>query len=348
MGWKPHSHQPGASYKINILYRSKENLYTYLMATVSHLRALQALELAIRTGSLKQAAAVLTITPAAIGQRIRALEDYLGFDLLVRGRSGTRPTKELDAALAHLSAGFRELETVSRILDFQRVHEIHISADSDWAELWLRPRLSQYQQANPSTLFCINGVGDVPMRLGQSDCEIRFGEKTGDDVEDLLFHDYLLPVSSPINIERISNRAEDEMLEQFPLLHLECYVAGGGGVGWPDWIEKYGYRKTAPGLGIRYKKVMHALEAVYADAGFIICGLALIKPQIKDNRLKAPFPIEEGVWSKHAYRARFRPDSLKREPTVRFRAWLLGMAQETRDDFREMVPTELLEAPVPD
>ena len=68
------------------------------MAAVNHLRALQALELAIRKGSLKAAAVELSITPAALGQRIRALEDYLGFDLLVRGRSGIRPTKELEAA----------------------------------------------------------------------------------------------------------------------------------------------------------------------------------------------------------------------------------------------------------
>lgn len=307
------------------------------MANVSHLRALQALELAIRKGSLKEAAAVLSITPAAIGQRIRALEDYLGFDLLVRGRSGTRPTKELDAALAHLSAGFRELETVARILDFQRVNEIHLSADTDWAELWLKPRLQEYQEANPSTLFCINGVGDVPMRIGQSDCEVWFGAEKGAEGEDLLFHDYLLPVSSPANTERISGRPEEEMLEKFPLLHLDCYTTDGGGFGWPDWIDKYGYRKTAPGLGIRYKKVMHALEAVYADAGFIICGLALIKSKMQDGRLEAPFPIEEGAWSRHAYRARFQPDSLKREQVTRFREWLNERACQTREEIKGIV-----------
>ena len=97
------------------------------MPAATHLRALQALELAISRGSLKAAAAELAITPAAVGQRIKALEDYLGFDLLVRGRSGIRPTRELESAMAHLSAAFRELDTVLRILDFQRVNEIHVA-----------------------------------------------------------------------------------------------------------------------------------------------------------------------------------------------------------------------------
>ena len=54
------------------------------MAAISHLRSLQALESAIRLGSLTAVANELGITPAAVGQRIRALEDYLGIDLLVR------------------------------------------------------------------------------------------------------------------------------------------------------------------------------------------------------------------------------------------------------------------------
>jgi LysR family glycine cleavage system transcriptional activator len=48
------------------------------MALVTHLRSLQALEMAVRKGSLNAAAGELGITPAAVGQRIKMLEDYLG------------------------------------------------------------------------------------------------------------------------------------------------------------------------------------------------------------------------------------------------------------------------------
>ena len=65
------------------------------MAAAQHLRALQALELALRYGSIQRAAADLGITSAAAGQRIRALEDYLGTGLLLRGRSGLHPTAAL-------------------------------------------------------------------------------------------------------------------------------------------------------------------------------------------------------------------------------------------------------------
>ena len=310
------------------------------MAAVTYLRALQALELAIRRGSLKAAAADLSITPAALGQRIRALEDYLGFDLLVRGRSGIRPTKELEAAVAHLSAGFRELQTVTEILDFQRVNEIHISADPDWAELWLKPRLPAFQERNPNTLFCVNGVGDIPVRLGDYDCEVFFGDADDESAGDTLFHDYLLPVSSPANTQRVLAQP-DVMLEGFPLLHLDCYTSDTGGIGWPEWTAKYGYRQTGAGIGIRYRRVTHALEAVYADSGFIVCGLALIEPKVAEGLLKIPFPLDKGEWSKHAYQVTFRQGARRREQTERFRTWLFEQAQETKNELEELIRSKV-------
>src|SRR5271154_6459699 len=74
------------------------------MVAPSYLRSLQAIELALRLGSLTKAADALSITPAAVGQRIKAIEDYLGLELVVRGRSGLQATPALSAALQHLHA----------------------------------------------------------------------------------------------------------------------------------------------------------------------------------------------------------------------------------------------------
>jgi LysR family glycine cleavage system transcriptional activator len=292
-----------------------------------HLKSLQALELAVRLGSLSAAARLLGITPAAAGQRIKSLEDYLGLDLLVRGRSGIRPTRELSAALAHVSAAFRELETAAAILDFQRVHEIHVVADTDWAELWLKPRLGRFRQENPNIRFCINGTGDVPVRLGQADCEIWFGEARGGEAEDELFRDYLLPVSSPANMRRVLD--SESQLEGFPLFHLECYRRDKTAIGWPEWISAFGLRSTAPERGIRYPHVVRALESVYADAGLLLCGLALVEPQVEAGRLCLPFPAAKGAWTGQSYRAAFRDASLRRKQVAGFRAWLMMESADT-------------------
>ena len=81
---------------------------------------------------------------------------------------------------------------------------------------------------------------------------------------------------------------------------------------------------------------MQALEAVYADAGLIVCGLALVKDQIDDGTLSRPFPIEQGEWSTNAYRVSFRQNALRRANIEQFRAWLLNEARDTQAELERL------------
>ena len=296
------------------------------MVAPSHLRSLQALELAARTGSLKGAAALLGITPAAVGQRVKALEDYLGIDLFVRGRSGLMPTASLAGALPHLTLAFRELEAAAGILDLQREQEIHIAAESDFADLWLKPRIEAFRAGHPNIAISINGEGAAGFRPGPADCEISFG--SGGDGRDLLFADFVLPISSQENTRRLSSVPERERLEGFPLLHLDFYRNDPAAPDWREWIQAQGLNRTAPDRGIRFQRIVPAVEAVLANAGLAICGLALLKERIDDGRLSLPFPTPTGRWTAHAFHARFR--GAARPHMRRFRDWLLAESAATR------------------
>jgi LysR family glycine cleavage system transcriptional activator len=298
---------------------------------LSHLKSLQALELALRLGSLQAAGRALWITPAAVGQRIKALEDYLGIELVVRGRSGLRPTSELSGAIEHLRAAFQELDTVATMLNLQRGDEIHIAATSDFADFWLNPRMGSFKAEHPHVLFCINGEGDAPLRIGQVDCEISFGSQRRGACDDLLFRDFVLPISTPENTRRISNVALRDRLEGFPLLHLDFYKEDPSAPNWAAWIKAQRLKRTEPNRGIRFQRIKPALEAVRANAGLTICGLALLGPYIEDGSLSLPFPVSTGQWTDHAFQARFRPESLLRPQVKRFREWLADQAAATGD-----------------
>lgn len=298
---------------------------------LSHLKSLQALELALRLGSLQAAGRALSITPAAVGQRIKALEDYLGVDLVVRGRSGLRPTSGLATALEHLRAAFLELETVAAMLNLQRGDEIHVAATPDFADFWLKPRMESFRAAHPHILFCINGEGDAPLRIGQIDCRITFGPQRPDVRDDLLFRDFVLPMSSPDNTRRISSIALRDRLEGFPLLHLDFYKDDPSAPNWANWIRSQRLKRTEPNRGIRFQRIKPALDAVRANAGLAICGLALVGPSIEDGTLSLPFPLSTGQWTDHAFQVHFRPDALLRPQVKRFREWLLDQAAVTRE-----------------
>ncbi len=308
------------------------------MAAPIHLRSLQALELAVRHGSFVMAAADLGVTPAAVGQRVKALEDYLGVELLVRGRSGVRPSPGLISALPHLRTAFEALEAAAQELELQKGRELHIAAASDFAELWLKPRLGRFRAAHPNILFSINGEGDAPLRLSRVDCEISFGAPRDDALSDLLFRDYVLPVTSPENAERTSHTDSRIRLEGFPLLHLDFYKDDPAGLSWPDWVEANGASRTAPERGMRFQRISAALDAVAAHAGLSLCGLALITDLLADGRIALPFSISTGRWSQHGFVARFRKDIEGRRHIERFRAWLAEEGRATEADLKALAP----------
>lgn len=302
------------------------------MVTVTHLKSLQAVELAIRVGSLKEAADTLGITPAAVGQRVRALEDYLGADLLVRGRSGLQPTSQLEHALADLQQAFAALERVTDTLDFQRVSEIQIVADPDWAELWLAPRIHAFRETHPNILFCINGSGDIPLRLGAPDVRIDYGEGPGEP----LFTDVLLPVTGPDNSRRIADWDPVLQMEGMPLLHLNVQRENADHPGWVEWFQQFGHRESGPDRGVRYQHARLALEAVRQDVGFLVCGLSLVLSGLEDGSIVNPFPACQHLTAPHPYRLKLRPDAEKRPQIRRFAAWLRNQASETRNEIQRL------------
>lgn len=296
------------------------------MVAPLHLRSLQAIELAARTGSLKAAAEKLGITPAAVGQRVKALEDYLGIELFVRGRAGLIPTASLTEALPHLGAAFAELERASFYLDIQRGHELHIAAEPDFADLWLTPRLAGFRGRHPHIAISVNGSGDAAYRTAPADCEIRF-EGARDGVE-RLFDDYVLPVCSPDILRRLPQGLPRERLEGLPLLHLDFYRNDPLAPDWAEWIARQSLVRTHPERGIRFQRIVRVLDAVLADAGLTLCGLALLADPLKDGSLTLPFPMSTGQRTSHAFHARFRAES--RPHVRRFREWMLEEAAVTQ------------------
>ncbi len=295
------------------------------MSGVTHLRSLQAVEMAIREGSLKAAARRLGITTAALGQRIRMIEVYLGTDLVMRGRSGLVPTPELARAMADLKAAFQALESATETLDFQRATEIHIVAEPDWAELWLLPRLSAFRADHPNALFCINGTGDVPLRLGAPDLRVMASGTVGE----ALFREVYAPVSGPDNPRRIGQQNTSLVMEGMPLLHLKSQFEPDGPPGWVKWFDTFGLRRDGPDRGVRYQNLSDALAAVRQDVGFLVCGLSLVLEDIASGKVVLPFSAAQHIVAPGPYRYRVRPGAESRPLFVRFVAWVQHEASET-------------------
>ncbi|TGC94681.1 LysR family transcriptional regulator, partial [Salmonella enterica subsp. enterica serovar Wilhelmsburg] len=84
------------------------------MRSLNRLKWLHAFEATARHGSFTGAAKELGVTPAAVGQLVRALEDWVGHPLLHRTRSGKERltlVTEAQDALKEITQGLDSLES---------------------------------------------------------------------------------------------------------------------------------------------------------------------------------------------------------------------------------------------
>ncbi|WP_050927861.1 LysR family transcriptional regulator [Aestuariivita boseongensis] len=339
------------------------------MARTTHLNALQALDMALREGSLQRAADKLGITPAAVGQRIRALEQFLETDLILRGRSGLQATPALQSALDDLRLAFDALDRVSDTLDFQRTSEIHIVGDPDWVDLWLSPRLPSFRAEYPNIFFNANGEGDVPMRLGAADIIVDRDPNGRTASGEILYHEVFLPVGSPENVGRVqdphSAKTDDGSprylpvgqlssregmwqhsqkggLEGFPLLHIKPRSDAPDIPGWADWLHRYPYERTSPERGVQYSLERNALDGVRSNAGLLICGLSCIIDDLHRGDLSLIFPARESLKAKHPYRIKVREETKTRPQVLRFLEWLHGEVAKTKTAMQAVLNADAL------
>ncbi len=120
------------------------------------LNGLRVLDAAARHLSFTRAADELAVTPAAVGQQIRALEDTLGVVLFRRTTRGLELTPEGEAGLEALRAGFLQFEEAVRAMQAgQSSKTLTIAAPRDFSAKWLAPRLSLYAKTDPELRFVL-------------------------------------------------------------------------------------------------------------------------------------------------------------------------------------------------
>ncbi len=127
------------------------------------LNALRVFDAAARHLSFTKAADELAVTPAAVGQQIRALEDTLGVVLFKRMTRNLELTPEAERSLPALREGFRQFEESVRVLQAGQGSKcLTIAAPRDFTAKWLAARLAAYAAANPETRFVLAALDSAP------------------------------------------------------------------------------------------------------------------------------------------------------------------------------------------
>jgi LysR family glycine cleavage system transcriptional activator len=146
------------------------------------LNGLRVLDAAARHLSFTRAADELAVTPAAVGQQIRALEDTLGVVLFRRTAKGLELTPEGQAGLGALRDGFLQFEESVRAMQAgQTSKTLTIAAPRDFTAKWLSRRLAHYGRTDPELRFhLIASDEELDFTQANLDLAIRLAEGPGE------------------------------------------------------------------------------------------------------------------------------------------------------------------------
>jgi DNA-binding transcriptional LysR family regulator len=150
---------------------------------------LTALAAIVERGSFVRAAAHLGVTPSALSQTIRKLEDRVGIRLLSRTTRSVAPTVAGERLLARAAPALGELTaavaetTASAIAPGRPSGRLRINLPRIAAELVVAPRLAAFTTANPDVVLELV-IDDrlVDIVAGRFDAGIRLGERLAKDM----------------------------------------------------------------------------------------------------------------------------------------------------------------------
>lgn len=304
------------------------------MKSPVYLNALRAFEASARHQSFSSAAVELNVTPAAIGQLVRSLEEWLGTPLFHRGSSGRArlvPTETAQRALPDIRAGFDRLNLgLARLKEGTANGVLTVTASPAFAAKWLLPRIDRFQAAWPDTDvrldtslklldFVVQGI-DIGVRYGT-------GVWPGLTAQRLM-EEELYPVCSPALLQGRRRLRKPADLGGQTLIHDQSVETHTGFATWDAWLDAAGVGgvsgiATKRGLGINNSAAV--LQAAIDGHGVALARSVMARDDLAAGRLVRLFP-NVSFDSALAYYVVYRPECETLPKLVAFRDWLMEEA----------------------
>lgn len=247
------------------------------------LNALRAFEAAARCGGFRAAAEELSVTPAAVSQHIRALEEWAGVALFVRQSRGVTLTDDGARVQAAFTMAFDGLGlAVAELRQAASAPHVTIATLPAIAQLWLTPRLGRLRAVLGKRQVSVHALEAAPNMLRDLyDISLFVGPRDGGIVgaDDVTF-----PVCAPELAAKITS---PEDLARQTLLHDASWTRD-----WRDWARACDVALPHVEDGPRYSLYSLALAEAKSAAGVAMGHGFLVQDALADGSLVRPLSQE--------------------------------------------------------
>ena len=243
--------------------------------------AIRAFEAAARTGSFRDAANELHLTPSAVSHAIRKLESAMSTTLFERSARSVRLTPAGENLMRHAGTAFDNLrrgieEVAGRGPQLLRVH-----CAPSFAAQWLAPRLGKFLAAEPCLEVRLAASTEYARFTNDDfDIDIVYGQPRSDTLEVVpLGEETVTPLCTPQLARRI--RKPRDLFNQV-LIRSEVKQ-----VQWHQWFTANGL-ETPTIHGMRFDRSFLAIAMASSGLGVTLESTRLAEREIEAGRLVAP------------------------------------------------------------
>ena len=282
------------------------------------LNAVRAFEAAARHLSFARAAEELHVTPAAISQQVKLLEDQLGVPLFVRGKR-LALSNTAETILPLLSEALDQIErAMLKARPNTQNNTLVISAPPAFAARWLVPRLEDFQTQHPGIELRLHATKrPVNFQVEDVDVAIRFG--AGDYpglIVERLMPEVIIPVAAPSLAATI--RTADDLV-RCPLLEDDWHIENGMFPDWGTWLSTLGVSDT-PSRIRHFGDANLVIQAAVTGLGVTLAWQSLVADDLKAGRLV--HLLNQATPSTLGYDLVIPHNRAALEKVVTFRNWL--------------------------
>ncbi len=294
--------------------------------------ALRAFDATARHLNFVRAAEELSVTPSAVKQLVRKLEDSLGQPLVERDGRGLRLTAAGEAGARRISEGFSSIAAgVAAIRAHDERQRLILTVEPSFAATWLVPRLDRFREVCPDVDVLVDSSPAlVDLTKDTVDIAIRFSRAAPSGlVSRRLFDEELCAYCSPA----LTSGAEPVLtiadLARVPLIHWDIGALGWAAetrqwMGWEQWLGKLGVTGIDSRRGPRFSDYYQAVQAAIAGQGVLLGSRLVMKDLIASNLLVTPFP--EGVQTDLGYDVIASREAAERPEVLAFIEWIEAQA----------------------
>lgn len=300
---------------------------------LSHLNGLRALEAISRHQSIVEAARELGVSPAAVGQQVHNLEEFLALSLVQRNGRTIELTEAARSIAVDIRNGFDHLNVAwSRLQESQSESTILVTTPPSFAAKWLIPRLEGFTRQFPEIGVRLE-TSDRLVDFWREDIQIgvRYGPGGYDGLEEtLLFNENAFPVCSPRLLSEGPPLEHPADLRHHVLIHDKTMAFEPTFPTWDMWLKAANVSDVDTSRGITVNSSVLATQAAVDGQGVALGRSRVVEIELRQGRLLRPF--EDFIQIPFRYLIVHLPGKRRHRTVRRFYDWLVQEAAASLAD----------------